>query len=143
MDAYSVVSSDETSKTRLRGMAEVTKDQGDEKAAIAYACESLALARELKARMQLVHLLNLLISLVRERGEAEMAARMYGALETVRAELDIALDAIDQESYEQGQRDLQATLGSAAYNAVKADGKKLSLEQALICLEERLAGKSF
>jgi predicted ATPase/DNA-binding SARP family transcriptional activator len=126
----------------LRGMAEVIKAQGDDKAAIAYACESLALARELKARMQLVHILNLLISLVRERGDAEMAARMYGALETARVELDVALDAIDQERYDRGQRDLQDSLGSPVYNAVKTEGKKLSLEQALICLEERLASES-
>jgi predicted ATPase/DNA-binding SARP family transcriptional activator len=127
----------------LRGMADVAKAQGDYQAAIAYACESLALARELKARMQLVHILNLLISLVRERGEGEMAARMYGALETARVELDVLLDARDQESYDRGQRDLQVSLGSAVYNAVKTEGKKLSLEQALICLEERLASKSF
>lgn len=123
----------------LRGIAEVAKDQEDYAAAAEYLRESLTLARDLNARMHLVNILSLMIALVRALGELEVAARMYGALETVRKEMDSLLDARDQHAYDRDQLELREALGTAVYKAAHTEGKKLSLEQALTCLEEALA----
>ena len=126
----------------LLNIALVEIDQTNYADAAAYARESLALARELNARMNLVDILEVLIGLVREIGELEIAARMYGALERIREEMNFPLAWLDLEEYERLQTALRDSLGTAIYEAAKTEGRALSLEQALACLEETLASKS-
>jgi hypothetical protein len=68
-----------------------------------------------------------------------MVARMQGALERLRDELNYPLRPFEQEEYAKGQRDIQEALGAAVYEAAFAEGRTLSLEQALACGEETLA----
>ena len=126
----------------LAGLAGISKDQGDYAAAFAYTRESLVLARELNSRIGLVIGLDLLISIVRDIGELEMAARMYRALERAREEMNFPLEPIDQEDYKQTQSALQQSLGTKVYQAARTEGSRMSLQEALVCLERILDGRA-
>jgi len=126
----------------LRGLAEVATDQADYAAAARYVRESLALARELNARMHQVNILCLMITLMQALGEQEIAARMFGALETVRADVDAPLDAIDRAGSDKAQCATRNALGADRYEAVFLEGQTLTLEQALREVEETLAGRA-
>ena len=126
----------------MRGIAEVTIDQGDYATAFLYARESLGLAREMDARPYLVENLHLLTYLAQAIGEREVSTRTYGALEKIREEMNYPLPQVDREAYEQIQTTLRESLGTAAYESLKTEGRQLSLEQALSFLEETLANRT-
>jgi predicted ATPase/DNA-binding SARP family transcriptional activator/Tfp pilus assembly protein PilF len=126
----------------LRGIADVAIDQGDYATAAACARESLALVRELDARTELLEVLSILAELVRHIGEFEVAAQMYGALERLREEMNYPLPPVDREKYAQRQGATRNALGDSGYEAALAEGRDLSLEQALDSAEETLASHS-
>jgi hypothetical protein len=55
--------------------------------------------------------------------------------------MNYPLDPVEREVYEQAQTSLREALGPVVYEAAKAEGRMLSLEQALTCLEETLASR--
>jgi tetratricopeptide (TPR) repeat protein len=134
-DHYSLVSS-------LIGIAGVAIDQGDYIAAVAYTRESLNLAREMEARMNLLDVAYMQTAILRGIGERRHAARIFGTLERLREEMGYPLPQVDQHEYDQIQTALRQALGDEDYEAAKAEGRNLSLEQALVCLEEILANNA-
>ncbi len=111
-------------------------------ASVAHIRESLEMARGQNARMSLTDILQLMTELVSALGEREMSARMSGALEKIREEMNFPMPPPDRARYEIVQANLRAALGEEACEALRAQGRALSMEQALAALEETLAGKS-
>ncbi|HZT41148.1 MAG TPA: tetratricopeptide repeat protein [Chthonomonadaceae bacterium] len=126
----------------LTNLAHLEKDQQDYTAATAHACASLVLARKLNARMNLVEILYLLIGLVQINGELEIAARMCGTMEKVREQMNFPMTPVMQDEYDRMKTALSERLGTTVYEAAKMEGRTLSLEEALTCLEETLANRS-
>lgn len=111
-------------------------------ASVAHIRESLEMARGQNARMSLTDILQLMTELVSAMGEWEISARMSGALEKIREEMNFPMPPPDRARYEIVQANLRAALGEEACEALRAQGRALSMEQALAALEETLAGKS-
>jgi predicted ATPase/DNA-binding SARP family transcriptional activator len=126
----------------LQGLADVALAQGYHAEAAALMRESVALARELDARTLLVDALYALTSLAHTLGDLEVSVRALGAMEQAREEMSYPLSPVDQEGYARNQIALREILGPEAYAVVKAEGRSLSLEQALALLEETLGRRS-
>jgi hypothetical protein len=105
------------------------------------ALESLALARGQNLRTALVDNLHILIELAWAVGEDKIPARMSGALESAREEMNYPLPPVEQEKYAQMQAALRQSLGAAVYDAEMTEGKRLSLEEAMACVEATLASR--
>lgn len=125
----------------LIGLAEASKEQGDHAAAFRHVQESLFLARGQDMRANLVDVLHCMIELARAIGELETAARMYGVLEKVRAEMNYPLTPINQKEYDQIQAAVREALGPEAYKVARSEGVNLSLDRAMTCLEELLSSR--
>jgi predicted ATPase/DNA-binding SARP family transcriptional activator len=134
-DRFAIVSS-------LMGLSAVARDQEDYAAAVAYAREALVSARELNVQLYLVNGLTIQVEVLRAIGAFPIVARMYGALERLWEERNYPLRAFEQEGYQQAQRAVREALGAAVYESAKTEGSRLSLEQALACVEETLASHS-
>jgi tetratricopeptide (TPR) repeat protein len=121
----------------LGGMGHLERDEGDYGRARAFYAESLLLRRELGSLFALAQSLEDLAGLAGRQGEAERAIRLLGAeeafCETLGAHPPVAIVA----EYERTVREGRAVLGEADFAARWAEGRAMSLEQAIdYALEE-------
>lgn len=66
-----------------------------------------------------------------ERHESAKAARLYGALEVAVRNLQIVLDPDDQLDFDRYSKMTQDQMGADAFRAAVAEGRRLSVEEAL------------
>jgi hypothetical protein len=64
-------------------------------------------------------------------GRAELAARLLGAAEALREELGLPLSPADSPAVEATAAAARAALGDEAFEAARAEGRALPLEQAI------------
>jgi hypothetical protein len=64
-------------------------------------------------------------------GQLEQGARLWGAVSALRERLDPSLPIVLPEKYERERSLLRARLGEAAFEAAFAEGRALTLEQAI------------
>jgi non-specific serine/threonine protein kinase len=111
---------------------------GDDQQAVTFFTQSLNLSRELGRKDAVIHCLAGLAAVVAARGNAEAAARLYGAAEaqfqgllTEGKTLDSLIDPVDRREFERYQGICRDRLGEAAFESAWAEGRGLTLEQAL------------
>jgi hypothetical protein len=64
-------------------------------------------------------------------GDAERAARLFGAAEALREALGAPLPPVERAHYDRSVAATRAALGEEAFAAAWAEGRALSLEQAI------------
>jgi predicted ATPase/DNA-binding SARP family transcriptional activator len=126
----------------LIGLASAVLDLGDHASAVAYAREGMGLARELDVPVYLVNGLAILLDVLQKIGAFPVVARMHGALDRLREELNYPVRSFEQEDYTKGLREIEEALGTAVFEAAFTEGRGLSLEQMLACVEEALVSHS-
>ncbi len=120
-------------------VAMVALDEGAYHQAGAYLVESLTRLRELGERWQIVNTLEVfacLAAVQRQQSEDTQpsllrAARIFGATEVLRETLSAPVLPSEQHFYERGVAALHAQLDEAALAAAWAEGRAMTLEQAV------------
>lgn len=115
----------------------VLQARGDHLRAAASLRDGLVLAREIGARGHLAEALEGMAWLVAAQGQAARAARLGGAAEALRENLDAALHPVLHAGHEQAVRSMRDALGEAALAGAWDVGRTLLLEEAItLALED-------
>jgi hypothetical protein len=123
--------------TSLANLGNIYTLQGNYPQAAAVHQESLLLRHTVGDQRGLASSLTSLAELAVATGDYERAARLHGAAERWRIELKVPLTAVAHEDMERDRAAILAAMGEAATAAAWADGKLMSLEQAITyALEE-------
>jgi hypothetical protein len=93
--------------------------------------ESLALAQQLGDMDDATGCLEKLAEVMGGEGEPEQGARLLGAAEALTETLDRVRWPVGWDAYERTLAALRAALGEPAFAAARAEGRQLSLEQAI------------
>src|SRR5207302_940508 len=111
--------------------------------------ESLALRRELGDRRgiaaSLAGLGDLIVATAKhmreetageQHSQLERAVRLFGAVDSLLESMICVLDIEDRQPYEQSTAEARAILGSTAFERAWTDGRRLDLEEAVLCALE-------
>jgi len=121
----------------LLNLAGVTRRQGNLPGARVHLREGLHVARDIGDVQRATYGLALLAQLLAAAGEAERAARYFGAVEARFAAMGTHLQGPDRPEYEQDLAAARAQLEAALWERLYQEGAAWSLEEALACgLEE-------
>jgi predicted ATPase len=115
----------------LNNLGLMAKEQGDYAAARALYEESLAIFREIGDQQGVAYNLEGLAAVVAALGQPGRAARLFGAAEALRAAIGAPLAPNEQAEYDRDVAVARAALDEAAFAAAWAQGRALSLEQAI------------
>jgi non-specific serine/threonine protein kinase len=122
---------------KLRGslthdmLAFVAQHQGDYDRAEAIFLEGLALAQELGSKHQSAYSLALLAGPVGAKGQPKRAARLLGASEAIFEAWGVGPVAADKPELDRYLAAARAQLDEAAFKAAWAEGRAMSLEEAV------------
>ncbi len=117
--------------TTLHSLGNVTRAQGDYAAARSLYNESLTISRELGDKPVLVQLLEDIGGLAAQEEQMERALRLVGAAMVLREAIGARLPPAEQERLEGMLESARQPLGEAAAAAAMAEGRAMSLEQAI------------
>jgi non-specific serine/threonine protein kinase len=115
----------------LGAMGHLERDEGSYDQARAYYQESLLLRRELGSMFALAQSLEDVAVLAGRQGEGERAMRLLGAAETFCETLGARPPVAIAAEYERTVREGRAELGEERFAARWAEGRAMSLEQAI------------
>jgi len=93
--------------------------------------ESIAIYRSLQFEQGLGWNIGGLAAVAVEQHDGLRAARLYGALDTAMKQLAIVLDPDDQLDCDRYVAMARAEIGSAAFDAARAEGRRMSISDAL------------
>jgi predicted ATPase/class 3 adenylate cyclase len=121
----------------LGSLGSVARDQGDDAAARVLFTESLALHRELGHRLGIVKDLEGLAALAVAQAQPERAARLLGAAEALREVIGAPLPPADRAGHDRSVPAVRTALGEQAFATAWAEGRAMSLDEAVaFALEE-------
>jgi tetratricopeptide (TPR) repeat protein len=115
----------------LGGMGHLARDEGDYARARAFYQESLLLRQRLGDLFALAQSLEDLAALAGREQQAERATRLLGAAEAFCETLGARPPVASVEEYERIVSEGRAALGEAAFDAAWAEGRAMTLEQAV------------
>jgi predicted ATPase/DNA-binding CsgD family transcriptional regulator len=115
----------------LLGLGLAATDLGDVERASAVFHESLTLAAAKDNLGNIIDGIECMARLAAVTGQAEQAARLYGAGEALREELVFPLSPVDRAYHEPIVKEMRAALGEDGFTATWAAGRALSHEAAL------------
>jgi predicted ATPase/DNA-binding SARP family transcriptional activator len=115
----------------LGRMGHLMRDEGDYARAHSLYQESLVLRRELGDRIALAQSLEDLAALAGRERQAERSIRLLGAAEAFCETLGARPPVAVPEEYERTVAEGRAALGEAAFAAAWAEGRAMSIEQAI------------
>ncbi len=110
--------------------------QGDDERATALLVEALSQLLEMGDQGSFVDALDDLALLACTRGSPERAARLFGAAETLRDAVDYPVRPTSRASYDRNVALVRAQLNEATFSKAWAEGRALTLEQALAEAEQ-------
>jgi hypothetical protein len=114
------------------GLGDQAQAQGDAPQAAAYFAESLACYREIGHREGILLCVAGLAWAAGGLGQAVRAARLFGAVASLRASFGIGESGptVERHIYEASVASVRAQLDQAAFAAAWAEGQALTLDQA-------------
>jgi hypothetical protein len=122
--------------TALLGWGQVVLQEGDAIQARGLFEESLAIVRELKIVEDQVYCLAGLAGVAGVAGQDERAARLFGATEAAAERLNLKMDDLYHKAYDPIIAAVRGRLGETDFNAAWAEGRGMTLEQALECAQQ-------
>jgi predicted ATPase/DNA-binding SARP family transcriptional activator len=117
--------------TVLLNLGRLARCEGDPAMALACFREALALTHERGAKVKVIQCLEGIAGTALALGQAKRAARLLGAAEAVRQATRICRPRLDRAVHELDLRNLRQALGAAAFEALRAEGRQISLDQAV------------
>jgi predicted ATPase/DNA-binding XRE family transcriptional regulator len=121
-----------------RGVAEVLLElgrvahaQGNDTRAVSLCRESLILSRNLDDKSHMAFCLAALAGVIQSAGQATRAARLFGAAEMLLQSLDAVLDPTGRLVYDSDLAATRLQLGEAAFEEARAEGRAMTIEQAV------------
>jgi tetratricopeptide (TPR) repeat protein len=114
----------------LTNLGLVAWEQADYDPALSLFRESLIRHRELEDRQGIAECLEGIARVSGSQGKAQRAARLWGASETLREAIGIAIPPGDLAEYEQNVTMVRETLDEALWRVAWEHGRATSLEQA-------------
>jgi tetratricopeptide (TPR) repeat protein len=115
----------------LHSLGIVMYMQGDHGRASTFLREAVLLGREIGARWLLTGALEVFAWVMAVRGHPERAAQLGGAAESQREILGVPLPPEQRTSHDRALQAMRATLREDAFAAAWAEGRALSLDQAI------------
>ncbi len=112
-------------------LADIARDRGEHARAEGLYRESLALLGQATDALSVAACLEGLAVAAWESGELERAAELHGVAAALRAAADTPLPPPDRARYEPVIAAIRAALGDHRFDAARARGQALSLEQAV------------
>jgi predicted ATPase/class 3 adenylate cyclase len=123
----------------LNNLGNVVRAQGDFAAARALYRESLSIVHEIGDLWALAYLLEDVGCLAALEGQPERALRLIGAASGLRESIGAPLSSVEQSKLERALEPARQALSGSAQAAASAEGRGLSLQQAIdYALTERL-----
>ncbi len=105
--------------------------KGDNVAARALLAEALRLLSELRDRWSIPRILEGSAAIASTEGSPERAARLFGAAEALREAANVPLPPADRADYDHNVAAVRAQLDEAAFAKAWAEGRAMTLEQAV------------
>ena len=118
----------------------VALHQGDERQAAAHFVEGLALRQTLGNNLWIAECLVGIASVVVVQGQGEQAARLFGAVQDVLESSGAMLSPADRNEYERNVVAARAELDETTFAAAWAQGRAMTLEQAIADVLSDAAG---
>jgi len=115
----------------LRVLADIARDRGEHARAEGLYRESLALLGQATDALSVAACLEGLAVAAWESGKLERAAELHGVAAALRAAADTPLPPPDRARYEPVIAAIRTALGDHRFDAARARGQALSLEQAV------------
>jgi non-specific serine/threonine protein kinase len=115
----------------LNNMGEVAQQQEDYRRAAALYAESLSIRKELGDRLFIVSSLHNLAEVACSRKNYERGARLFGAAEALREMVGAPLPNAKRANFDRYIEEARDTLGRADLKAAWAEGRVMSLDQAI------------
>ncbi len=112
-------------------LAKVAARQGDRALARELYEESLALASEVGRKELVASSLEGLAGIIADQGEAAWAVQLWGAAESLRIAMGIAIAPVELADYERAMAAAREKLGKKTFEARWAEGREMTAEQAL------------
>ncbi len=115
----------------LHNLGDIARDLGDPARAAALYTESLVLYQAMENRAGIAGCLENVAEAAGARGLEGRAARLYGAAAALRAASGATTIPFERTRHEQAGAQLLAALGDDAFDAAQAEGRELSLQEAI------------
>jgi DNA-binding CsgD family transcriptional regulator len=113
----------------------VEAHQGDYAAARVLYEEGLAIAKKSGDKLHIALILEGMASVLATQGEPVRAARLWGAAEVLRETIGAPIWPVDRATYQRSLATACALLGKKVFAAAWAEGRTITLEQALATRE--------
>jgi non-specific serine/threonine protein kinase len=115
----------------LSFLAKVVLEQGDHERALDLYKESVRILREVSDKRPIAECLEGMANVACMQGQAERAARLYGAAATLRAAIGAPMSPSERPVYDRMFAAVRNALGDQALSAYFAAGEIMGLEQAI------------
>ncbi len=113
--------------------AHLERQQGHFAQAIPLYRETIVEWQNLGHRAAVAHQLECLAMIAKTQEEEQRAARLFGAAEALRENIHMPMTPLEQAAYDREVNDLRANMDETAFDKAWAEGKAMTLEQAISC----------
>jgi non-specific serine/threonine protein kinase len=120
-----------SSALALEGLGHAAKQLGDGDAARRFFGDSLIIRRDIGDKEGIALCLEGLARVALDEHQARKAARLFAAAEALRAVIGAPFIAAERAEYDQAVADVRAQLDDAGFAAAWAEGREMSLDQAV------------
>ena len=121
----------------LQGLGRVAQSREDFAAARSFYSEALVLSREMSRPSMVPRHFTAFATLAIAQKQPEKATRLFGAAETFVASIRLEISPAERAHYDQAIAAARAALGKEGFNAAWAEGRGMTMEQAIAyALEE-------
>ena len=115
----------------LMARAHIALAQGEPEQAERDAHDALVIAAHTHGFLRLPDIVECLARLAAGDGNNQNVARLFGAADAVRQRIGVARFAVDQAGYDAAITSIRDALGVGAFDAARAEGAALSIEEAI------------
>ena len=112
-------------------LAHIEREQGHYRQAIPTYRATIREWQRLGHRAAVAHQLECLAFIAKAQEQVERALRLLGAADALRQKIDIAMTPPEREIYDREVTDLKASLEENEFTSLWADGRRMSMEQAI------------
>ena len=126
-----------TTAYALYGLGKVAQAKDDFASARSFHIKALTIRRGMGNRRAIAYSLNALAALAATQQKAAWAVRLFGAAEDLQKLIHFTISPRERTEHDQAVATARAALGEEAFAAAWAEGKAMTLEQAITyALEE-------
>jgi tetratricopeptide (TPR) repeat protein len=115
----------------LSNLSYIAQHENDHERAIELLRQSLVIAREMQNHNDMARGIQVLSGSLGAVGEPERGARLLGAAEVAMERVGALVEPSDQSELDRNIADVRALLDEATFQAAWAEGRKMTLEQAV------------